>query len=205
MSSKDPHLKAHLTNTKKLDARVRRTRDRLGDALITLMQEKSFDDITVQEVLDRAEVSRSTFYTHYSDKDDLFMSDAEEFFEAISTALSVHGDRSDRVAPVMEFFQHVAENRKFVKALAAADMLDANLELARGYFARGIERRLRELPRGRLIPANERPALAFAHAGALLSLLRWWLDREMPESAEKMDELFHRTVWSGVSEYRGRS
>ena len=85
---------------KKTDARVRRTRDALGDALIALMQEKPFDTIKVQDVLDRAHVSRSTFYAHYSDKDDLLMSDSEEFFEALSTALSAHGDKSDRVFPV---------------------------------------------------------------------------------------------------------
>src|SRR5215510_7441366 len=94
---------------KKTDARVRRTRDALGDALIALMQEKAFDTITVQDVLDRAHVSRSTFYAHYSDKDDLLMSDAEEFFEAISTALSAHGDKSDRVFPVQEFLSLLAD------------------------------------------------------------------------------------------------
>ena len=69
---------------KRMDARVRRTRDALGDALVALMQEKPFDTITVQDVLDRAKVGRSTFYAHYSDKDDLLMSDAEEFFESLS-------------------------------------------------------------------------------------------------------------------------
>ena len=77
---------------KKMDARVQRTRDALGDALIELMQEKPFDTITVQDVLDRAHVSRSTFYTHYSDKDDLLMSDAEEFFEALSMAVASVAD-----------------------------------------------------------------------------------------------------------------
>jgi len=100
--SKNQHLPLAGSN-KKTDARVRRTRDALGDALIALMQEKAFETITVQEVLDRAHVSRSTFYTHYSDKDDLLMSDADEFFEALSTALSAHGDKSDRVFPVKEF------------------------------------------------------------------------------------------------------
>src|SRR5437879_2567800 len=101
-------VKVHLNQSKqKMDARVRRTRDSLGDALVTLMQEKPFDSITVQEVLDRAGVGRSTFYAHYRDKEDLFMSDADEFFGAISVALSVHGDKSDRVAPVREFFTHV--------------------------------------------------------------------------------------------------
>src|SRR5262249_46814032 len=59
------------------DPRAVRTRNRLGGALIALIQEKPFDDVTVQEVLERAGVSRSTFYEHFRDKDDLFLSDAE--------------------------------------------------------------------------------------------------------------------------------
>src|SRR5947209_20021882 len=94
---------------KKEDQRVRRTRDRRGDAMMALLVEKPFEDITVQNVLDRAEVSRSTFYTHYRDKNDLFLSDAEAFFEAMATALSRHGDKSERVAPVQELFAHIAD------------------------------------------------------------------------------------------------
>jgi AcrR family transcriptional regulator len=184
---------------KKTDARVRRTRDALGDALIALMQEKPFDTITVQDVLDRAHVSRSTFYAHYSDKDDLLMSDSEEFFEALSMALSAHGDKSDRVFPVKEFFTHLADVQPFFKALVKSGRFQENMELARGHFARGIERRLSELPRARSIPAGELPAIAFTHAGALLSLLTWWLDRGMRESPEQMDELFHRMLWNGLS------
>ena len=185
--------------SKKTDARVRRTRDALGDALVALMQEKPFETITVQEVLDRAHVSRSTFYTHYSDKDDLLMSDSEEFFEALSMALSEHSDISDRVFPVQEFFTHLADVQPFYKALVKSGKFQENMELARGHFARGIERRLSELPRAKSIPANERSAIAFTHAGALLSLLAWWLDRGMREPPEQMDELFHRMVWNGLS------
>jgi AcrR family transcriptional regulator len=197
MSNND-HLRL-AGSTKKEDARVRRTRDALGDALVALMQEKPFDTITVQDVLDRANVSRSTFYSHYSDKDDLLMSDAEEFFEAISMALSQHGDKSDRVFPVREFFAHLADVQPFFKALVKSGKYQENMELARGHFARGIERRLTEMPRGQSIPAHELPAIAFTHAGALLSLLTWWLDRGMRESPAEMDELFHRMVWNGVA------
>ena len=196
--SKNQHLPLAGSN-KKTDARVRRTRDALGDALIALMQEKAFETITVQEVLDRAHVSRSTFYTHYSDKDDLLMSDSEEFFEALSMALSTHGDKSDRVFPVKEFFTHLADVQPFYKALIKSGKFQENMELARGHFARGIERRLSELPRGKSIPANERSAIAFTQAGALLSLLAWWLDHGMREPPEQMDELFHRMVWNGLS------
>ena len=196
--SKNVHLPL-AASLKKTDARVRRTRDALGDALVALMQEKPFETITVQDVLDRAQVSRSTFYLHYSDKDDLLMSDAEEFFESISMALSVHGDKSDRVFPVQEFFTHLSDVQPFYKALVKSGKFQENMELARGHFARGIERRLSELPRARSIPANDLSAIAFTHAGALLSLVTWWLDRGMRESPAQMDELFHRMLWNGVS------
>lgn len=189
----------HLVESKKkTDARVRRTRDALGDALVALMQEKPFDTITVQDVLDRAKVGRSTFYSHFSDKDDLLMSDAEEFFESVAMLLSVRGDESDRVFPVKEFFSHIAEAKQFVDALVSSGKFNDNMELARGLFARGIERRLAELPRGHGISADERPAIAFAHAGALLSLLTWWIDRGMRQPPAEMDQLFHKLVWNGV-------
>ena len=185
-----PHLKR-----KKVDARVRKTRDALGDAIVSLMQERPFDTITVQDVLDRAKVGRSTFYTHFSDKDELLMSDADEFFEAMSLALSTHGDKSERVFPVKEFFNHLVEAQQFVVALRTSGKLHENLELARGHFARGIEKRLSEIPKGASITEAQRPALAFAHAGALLSLMQFWIDRGMKEPAEEMDALFHKIVW----------
>ena len=196
MSGND-HL--HLADLdKKTDARVRRTRDALGDALVALMQEKPFDTITVQDVLDRAHVGRSTFYSHYSDKDDLLMSDVDDFYERVSMGLSAQGDTSDRVFPVKEFFSHIVEARQFVNALSSSGKMQENMELARGHFARGIERRLAEIPRGNSIPESERPAVAFAHAGALLSLMTWWIDRGMRQSAAEMDDLFHRIVWGDL-------
>jgi AcrR family transcriptional regulator len=187
-----------VASKKKQDARVRRTRDALGDALVALMQEKPFETITVQDVLDRAKVGRSTFYSHYTDKDDLLMSDAEEFFESVSMLLSLRGDKSDRVFPVKEFFSHIAEAQQFVNALMASGKFHDNMELAHGLFARGIQRRLSELPKGQGIAAEELPAIAYAHAGALMSLLQWWIDRGMKQSPAEMDQLFHRMVWKGV-------
>ena len=72
---------------RKPDLRIRRTRSLLSNALVALMQEKSIDKITVQEVLDRAAVGRSTFYLHYRDKDDLFLCVLEDGLEMWSTAL----------------------------------------------------------------------------------------------------------------------
>jgi AcrR family transcriptional regulator len=189
--------------TPKVDRRVLHTRDALGDALVNLMHEKPFDTITVQQVLDRAGISRSTFYTHYRDKDDLFMSDVEEFWEGMSTLISRRGETSDRVAPVTELLGHIAEARDFYSALIASGKIQDVLELGRGHFARGIEQRFNELPRASGIAAERRPTLAFALSGALMSLLSWWVDRGMSPSPEQMDDVFHQMVWSGANARAG--
>jgi AcrR family transcriptional regulator len=200
MSKNEPPHKAHShPSGQKTDRRVLRTRDRLGDALIALMQEKPFDGITVQEVLDRAGVSRSTFYVHYRDKEDLFLSDLDEFLEMMAMRLSRHREESERVAPVREFFAHVAEAQQLYAALVEAGKVQDFLELAQGHFARGIERRLAEMPRAKGVAAGDRATVAHALAGAMLSLLKWWIDRGMPTPPEQMDELYHQMVWSGVS------
>jgi AcrR family transcriptional regulator len=181
-----------------MDPRVRKSRDALGDALIGLMQEKPFSEITVQEVLDRAGVSRSTFYHHFKDKDDLFTRDAGEFFEQVAHALTVQGDQSDRVFPIREFFTHVAAMKTFIANLAASGKLHENMSQGRVHFARGIEQRLSVLGRARGLPPADRPAVAMAYAGVVVSLLLWWHDQGMVPSPAEIDELFHRLVWSGL-------
>src|SRR6476646_2639483 len=183
---------------KKEDQRVRRTRDRLGDALVELLLKKPFDDITVQDVLVRARVSRSTFYAHYRDKNDLFLSDAEDFFEGMATALTRFGDKSERVAPVEELFAHIAEVRAFYKVLVESGRLHDVMDLGKEHFARGIERRLNEMPRARTIPLERRGAIAHGLAGSLFSLLTWWVQTGMNVPPNEIDKLFHRLVWTGA-------
>jgi AcrR family transcriptional regulator len=181
-----------------LDARVRRSRDRLGDALVALIQEKQFDAITVQDVLDRAGVSRSTFYAHFRDKDDLFLSDADEFFVHMSLALERAGDRSARLVPVRELLEHVAAERAFVDALAESGQLERVLELGRAHFAQGIERRLAAHPEARRLTPAIRALSAQALAGAFLALLTSWLRARERESPERVDEFFHQLAWAGL-------
>jgi AcrR family transcriptional regulator len=203
MSKKSP-MASRKAMSRRIDRRVRRTRDVLGDALVGLMHEKPFAAITVQQVTDRADVGRSTFYSHYRDKDDLFFSDVEDFFEGMATLLSRRGEASNRVAPVRELFAHVAEARKFYAALIASGKIHDVLELGQGHFARAIERRLAELSPSTSIDSVRRTAMAHALAGALLSLLTWWIVRGKSSSPEQMDNLYHEMVRSGMGAPHGR-
>jgi AcrR family transcriptional regulator len=184
---------------RRADVRVRRTRGRLGDALVALMQKKPVDKIALQEVLDQAVVGRSTFYLHYRDKDDLFLCLLEEGLEMWSTALDRNREKSLRILPVAEFFAHVASARKLYRGLADAGRLNDFFDLAQGYFSRGIAQRLRRSPRFAKLPKTEWDARAAALAGSLLSLLKWWMDRGAKEPPRAIDELFHRMVWKGLA------
>lgn len=181
----------------KIDRRILRTRDALGDALVALMHEKNFEDITVQQVLDRAGVARSTFYKHYRDKDDLFVSDVEDFLEMFSMALKRHGDSCKRLAPVRELFAHVREFREFYLALVTSGKLTDVHTLGRGFLARSIDERLQMA--GMETDALRRAAQAHALAGSLFSLLDWWVNKGMKADPQEMDDLFHQMAWNGLA------
>lgn len=177
------------------DARIRRTRMQLGTALLNLIVERPIREVTVQDILDRSRVGRSTFYLHYRDIDDLLLSQLEMFCEAMSTTLSNQRDKSLRVAPVAELFAHIGNGNQLYRVLSDSGHLKDFYELAEGYFARGIERRLSESGRLKSVPPRELAARASALSGSLFALLRWWLHRGEKESPHQMDRLFHQLVW----------
>jgi len=185
----------------KTDKRIRRTRDTLGDALVELIQEKSFDDITVQEILDRAGVGRSTFYTHYRDKDDLFLSDVEEFFEMLSTTLTRRSAPAERLVPLAELLSHLADVRDFYEAVVASGKIADVQELGRGFFARSIEERLR------LAGVTGEPAQLAAQAhsltGSMFALIDWWMAHGMKTDPREVDAMFHRLAWCGIARSAG--
>jgi AcrR family transcriptional regulator len=179
------------------DRRILRSRDKLGDALVALIQERKFEDITVQDVLDRAGVGRSTFYVHFRDKEDLFLSDVEEFLELMSNGIKRHAPSSKRLLPVQEFLTHLQDMREFYLALVKSGKVKDVETLGRGIFARSIEERLRAA--GVKMDTAQRSAHAYALAGSFFSLLEWWVDKGMKEDPRKMDEMFHRMAWKGLA------
>ena len=184
---------------RKTDRRVMRTREALGDAIIEIMQEKPFEKITVAELLQRAQVSRSTFYEHFRDKNDLFFSDADEFFSMMSNHLARRQEASNRVAPVQEMLWHVKSMGQFLRALAESGKIDEVMELGQAHMAKGIEGRLRAMPAGRRVPSESLAVKSQALAGAFRGLMMFWIRGGMRGSPAEMDQLFHQLVWCGVA------
>lgn len=180
------------------DRRVGRTHQLLFDALLELVQKKRYDKITVQEILDRANVGRSTFYAHFQDKDDLLTGNfasraAEEFFAELDglesvEALAVGGI----VAPLLPLLQHAHDNRHLYEALRDNDGIRLVLEKVRESLEGIIGARVQEL-RPDLADIQQRVALHFLCEGAMATML-YWLEHEPNVAAEEIDAQLQRMM-----------
>jgi AcrR family transcriptional regulator len=176
-----------------VDARIRRSTAALRRALIALVQEHHFDEITVQQILERAGVSRATFYAHYRNKDDVLHSSFERVFLALEDVLDRPAPLPHRLFPVAEFLAHIDDAGTVVRALERGGQLDALRDLAAGLAARMIQRRLDDDGADSdSRPGIPRALLARMLAGALMEMIAWWeAHREAAEPAA-MDEAFQR-------------
>src|SRR5258708_21010383 len=107
---------------KKSDRRPQRTRRQLSRALIDLITEKRFDDITVQNVIDRADVGRSTFYSHFRDKEDLFQKNWERFLDMLAQHIDWEKAGQASFIPVVFLFSHLQEAQTFYQVLLLSPM-----------------------------------------------------------------------------------
>jgi AcrR family transcriptional regulator len=171
------------------DPRVLRSRRALGDALVELLHERRFDDITVQDILDRASVGRATFYAHYRNKQDVLHSGLEHLFTHLDGVLERGSAAGTRLVPVREFLEHMQEADVFVASLRASGRLDEMWELSLDFVADMVRRRIQ--PRDG-VPAAMPPTLvARMLAAAFMEMVRWWLERPARETPERLDATFH--------------
>lgn len=188
--------------TRKDDRRASRTQRALKDALVLLIQEKHYDEITVQDVIDRANVGRSTFYAHYRDKEDLFRSDWEGFLDGVADHIPWHRiSEGGRCIPLKEILCHMLEMRVFCMALARSRKIDLLFKSGTTYLAKKMEEGLRAQLSPQSSTQSQAPVplavLSNFLAGALFSQIKWWLDNGMSPAPERMDEIFHELVMPG--------
>ncbi|WP_152975350.1 TetR/AcrR family transcriptional regulator [Rhodococcus rhodochrous] len=127
------------------DRRVRRTRTELHRALIELLTEKGYDRVSVQDILDRADVGRSTFYHHFRDKDDLLVVSCTEYMQR-AVEERARG-RSSPWEPVRTVFDLCEEYPRVYAALAGRRS-DAVLVRATAHMVREVLTRHLGAPRG---------------------------------------------------------
>src|SRR5882672_7903425 len=121
------------------DRRSARTQRSLSEALVDLIKEKRFDEITVQEVIDRADVGRSTFYSHFRDKEDLFQKDWERFLDSFAQRIVWEKAGTESFVPVIYLFSHLKEFQPFYKGLVRSQKTDAVFKSGLRHLSQSME------------------------------------------------------------------
>jgi AcrR family transcriptional regulator len=178
------------------DRRVRRTQKSLGDALIALALEKDFEEITIQEITDRADIGYRTFFRHYADKDELLNDVLSvvklEMRELMSPPpLQFFTDpklQIDDLPNTRIIFEHVQENSSLYRVLLLSN--------------RGLVQPLKEFAvqefkthYGEFFETDIPFEIITNHMiSSIITLMRWWLNNEMCYSPNEMGDIANRLI-----------
>lgn len=184
----------------KNDRRSRRTRQLLGDALVELMLEKRFEAITVQEILDRADIGRSTFYAHYRDKESLLMSEIERVIQLLDEYATKAGQPHNGLLPSLELFRHIKEQRRLMQAFVWGRGVEMYMGDFQDLVRKIIQRNLHSMAGDGANFSVPPLVVADFAASTFLMLLRWWFDEDMRHTPDQMDEMFRKLVLPAIHE-----
>ncbi len=178
---------------KKEDRRIQRTKQALQRALIDLILDKGYEDINVQNIVDRANIGRSTFYTHYSTKDAVFF----DSFRALEISLQRTLENQDDDPNQKEnyhlkytgsLFSHVDSNRHLYRALTGrrGGILAANhiRKILFDLVSHDFENR----PRTKDFSNIACDATVHYVVGAITGVLFWWVDHKTQWSSYEVNE-----------------
>ena len=181
---------------KATDRRVQRTQQGLQTALLALIQERGYESLTVQDIIDRANVGRATFYAHFDNKEDLLVSR----LDALRSSLQARQREARRTsrredqtfAYSHEMFVHVDEHRTVFRSMVGK----RSGAIIQQLFHKMLVDLVREDVRVLAPPkaAAGRPIEAVTHliAGGLFGLILWWVDGPAKLSVDDVDTLFRR-------------
>ena len=206
----------------KTDRRVQRTRQALRSSLIELIKEKGYDALSVEEITERANLGRATFYLHYKDKEDLLVDEfSEMLYERARTLAEIpfsawlpdleNQDQTTEeslASPLLAIFQHVANHADLYRILPKNEKADRIFGRIRKISTQAItefiQTKIENDPTPLLfeVPVD---LLAAYFSGALISCVNWWLERDLSYSPEEMTRMFQRLLFPGARKILGMS
>jgi AcrR family transcriptional regulator len=166
---------------KPIDRRIQRTRKLLLDSLIALILEKGYDAISVQDIIDKANIGRSTFYTHFENKEQLLFSGHERLTQSLlkNSRGFKEGISADFFA---ELYQHAADSHLLAKSMLGKGGGDLLVE----HFRYSIEHHFIQQSKQQRIEEKSSILYSKGFASAIVGMLAWWIEQGLPISVNDM-------------------
>jgi AcrR family transcriptional regulator len=185
----------------KIDRRVARTRLSLQHALMSLMTKQGYDAVTVEDICENANVGRSTFYAHFTGKDDLRRSGFDDHLRKMLIERQREARESapdESFAFTLAFFEHARDYLEVYRALVAKGGAPSTIAMIRKIVTDLVRRELAESSVGKSTEREPREAVVQFVAGAFMSLMTWWLDGGAKLPPTQVDLIFKRLVRDGI-------
>lgn len=179
-----------------MDRRQKKTREAIFAAFTTLLSQKHYNQISVQDIIDEADIGRTTFYAHFETKDYLLKDLCEELFgHIIDTAMGLPhghyhyscGSKTDSV--FLHLLRHLQENDRNILQLLSSQ----NNEIFLRYFKSNLKRLIviqyaeKGLLKNSTLPEDY---LVNHISSSFVETVDWWLSHQMKESPEEITALF---------------
>lgn len=190
---------------KRPDRRRERTFQLLSGALMELLKERDFANITIQDIADKANVSRATFYLHFKDKDELLFKSMERIYDSLSEQFrQVSRDAFANktyihTADEALEFKHVAAHADFYRAMFGAHGSPQFMQMVRAYLQNAARREILEPlapPDGAAFPLD---FMAAFMAGAEIGVLTWWLESGLKLPPEEVCAMMNAFCLFGMA------
>ena len=179
-----------------MDRRQKKTRAAIFKAFTELLSKKHYNQITVGEIIEKADVGRATFYAHFETKDFLLKELCEELFCHIFDAAEGSGNRHQHIfycdAPssvVVHLLQHLQKNDNNILDLMGCE----NNELFLQYFKENLKELIKNLPHlFDVYKPRELPGDYWNNhiSSTLVETIRWWLRNGMKENPQMLADYF---------------
>ncbi len=180
------------------DRRIQKTKALLHEALFSLIVEKNYESIVVNDILDRANVGRSTFYSHFSDKDELLVSGMHDMLRSIrpSGLLPSAKPHEQTIWFSLPIFEHIDEHRRASVASIGprgrAIIHEHLQKVLAELIADGVTKRLQSR---RKTAARIPPDVVVQYIASMFILvMNWWLEKKSPLAPKEINELFRALI-----------
>lgn len=186
-----------------IDRRIPRTRAMLQHALVALIQKKDYEAITVQDICDAANVSRSAFYGHFTSKDDLKRSGFDhlrnELVDRQKEALASADVKDRSLNFSLTMFEHARDHLDLYRALVGGRGGTVSLASIRKLISDLVRNELAATAERNSADATPRELVVQYVVGAYMAVLTWWLDGGAKLPPKRMDEMFRRLASKGIT------
>lgn len=187
---------------RKTDRRIERTRQLLRDALMALIVEKGYEAVSIQDITDRANVARTTFYLHFKDKDDLLFSEMRDIYDELAqqqrSSLLNELVNPQSQQPNADDFIHVQQHADFYRVMLSSKGSITILIWMLEYLTELMGREILNDYKDKLPPEIPAGVIGAFLGGAQIGVVHWWLNRGQQHTPEEMAQIMHTLCLSGL-------